>query len=100
MYGSVGNHLDSIYVVVDSVKESAMLLTSFFHTENLLFQFGMQYKNSMNKFVRNEYEFVRKLKPGSSHLLDFIFLGGYEILAPSNASDKSIRLFAYPVIPN
>jgi hypothetical protein len=100
LYDTIGNNLDSMKLIVDTIIEKNLNVTTNFYSEGLKFSFTMQYLDKMNPAQTEEYNYVRNLKKGDSINTNFIFLGGFRIENPQNVNDKGFKIFAYPNVPN
>ncbi len=99
LYDTIGNHIDSMKLIVDTIIEKNLNLNTNFHSEGLKFSFTMQYLRKMNPAQTEEYIFFRNLKKGDSISTNFIFLGGFKVENPQNKTDMVFKIFAYPVTP-
>jgi hypothetical protein len=93
---SLGRHIDSINVSVDTVIQKGWLVTTQFHTRDIEFKYGMIFKDSMNTKWDSLYRWMRSLKRDSNLTVDFVHLGSGELNLPDDKSKPTIKIFAYP----
>jgi hypothetical protein len=93
---SLGRRIDSMTVTVDSVIKKDWLVTTQFHTEDIEFKYGMQFKDSMPPFFDSLFHFMINLSPGSQVMVTFNHLGSGELNSPDDKSKKILRIHAYP----
>jgi hypothetical protein len=89
-------YIDSMAVTVDSVKQEGWKVTTQFHTHDIEFKYSMTFMDSMPPKVDSFYNFMRNLKPGADVVVNFVHLGGAEVIRPTNSKTSVFRIFAYP----
>jgi hypothetical protein len=93
---SLGRYIDSMTVVVDTVFEEGLLVTTQFHAGDIEFKYGMKFKENMPPGPDSLYKFMLGLTPGTEVTVDFIHLGGGGLNFPDDKSQKLMKIFAYP----
>lgn len=96
LWDSLGGPLDSINVTVDTVIQEGWLVTTRFHTRDIEFKYGMEFRDSMPPRVDSFYKWMRNLKPKSDLLTNFLSLGDVEVNFPDDKTRRTIRIFACP----
>lgn len=93
---SLGRHIDSINVTVDSVIQDGWLVTTQFHTREIEFKYGMKFKDNMDPKNDSLYHWMLNLKPKSNLTVNFIHLGSGQLNFPSDTTVPTIKIFAFP----
>jgi hypothetical protein len=94
---SLGRYIDSMTVIVDSVVQKDWLVTTQFHSRNIEFKYGMRFHQSMTPAEDSIYKFMKGFIPGQEVTVDFVHLGGGELIYPDDMTKETMRIFAYPV---
>ena len=93
---SLGEYIDSINVIVDSVIQKGLLVTTQFHTREIEFTFGFRFLNKMDSKQDSFYHWMLNLKPKSNLTVNFILLGHTELYSPADSTVPTIKIFALP----
>lgn len=83
-------------VTVDTVIQEGWLVTTIFHSRDIEFKYGMEFKNSMEPRIDSFYQWMRSLKPKTDLIVNFLSLGDGEVNPPNDKSRRTIRIFACP----
>ncbi len=93
---SLGRYLDSINVSVDTVIQKGWLVTTQFHSRDIEFKFGLEFKDSMDSIRNSYYQWMRNLKPKSQLTLNFVLIGSGELYNPDDSPESLLKLFGPP----
>jgi hypothetical protein len=93
---SLGRYIDSVNVTVDTVFQEGWLVTTQFHSREIMFKYGMNFKDSMDSRVDSLYHWMRNLKPKSNMTLNFSILGSGQLNSPNDSINGLLKIFALP----
>ena len=89
---SLNHRLDSTLVVVDSVTDKNLLVTTKFHAGPIQFKFGLRFLEHMDSTRECIYNFLTGLRPGQEVLINFIQLGEIQLGYPNDNSKSNPTL--------
>ena len=93
---SLGRYIDSMSVTVDTVIQEGWLLTTQFHSRDIEFKYGMNFKDSMDSRNDSLYQWMKSLRPKSNLTVNFGHLGSVQLNFPDSSPKSIIRIFAFP----
>ena len=93
---SLGGYIDSVNVTVDTVLQEGWIVTTQFHSREIMFKYGMKFKDSMDSRGDSLYQWMRNLKPKSNMTLNFAILGSGQLNSPDNSTSDLLKIFALP----
>lgn len=91
---SLGRYIDSINVTVDTVIQEGWLVTTQFHSRDIEFKYGMEFKDNMDSRNDSLYQWMRSLKPKSNLTVNFILLGSGQLNYPDDSTRSLVKIFA------
>lgn len=94
---SLRRYIDSMTVLVDTVIDNKLLVTTQFHTRDIEFKYSMQFQQDMPPSGDSMYHFTKGFIPGQQVRVGFVHLGGGELNYLGDKSKRIMRIFAYPV---
>jgi hypothetical protein len=93
---SLGRHIDSMQVTVDTVIQNEWLVTTQFHCRDIVFKYEMGFSENMEAKADSLYRWMRNLKPGTDVTVNFTLLGAIELNYPGSGNSQVLKIFAFP----
>ena len=91
--------MDSILVHVDSVILKNRTVTTIFHfRKDISLKYGLRFIDTLTKKQDSLFCFMKNLIPGTDTLINFQYMGSHQFNAPSDTSNYTLRIFAFPTL--